>query len=171
MFGSPIIMSVFVLSLLLWCILLVLLSVFLHSRFFKNYFVFLCSGEARSTMAKSPHQNEPMAKQPSTSAWIANRPKKGPDYYKGLRDEYKAFISGHKPLLMHSVMEEVAARTISLLTADVKLRKFMAVSREAIEEGLKPLNIGAKVLSRRSKAPDGVHGHLIYFTWGAHVYH
>lgn len=51
---------------------------------------------------------------------------------------------------MTSVMEVVAARTISLLTVDVKTRKLTVVSREMMEEALKTLNIGAKILSRRS---------------------
>lgn len=49
-------------------------------------------------------------------------------------------------------MEVVAARTISLLTGDVTPRTFMAVSKEKMEEALKALNIGAKVLARISSA-------------------
>lgn len=53
---------------------------------------------------------------------------------------------------MRLVMETMAARTISLLTADVKSRKFIAVSREAMEESLKASNIETKVLARMSNA-------------------
>lgn len=49
-------------------------------------------------------------------------------------------------------MEAVAAKTISLLMANIKLRKFIAVSREVMEEALKALKIGTKVLARRSNA-------------------
>lgn len=61
-------------------------------------------------------------------------------------DEYKEFISIFEHLPMPSVMETVAQRTISLLTVDIRTGKFMAVSRETVEESLKALNIGAKVL-------------------------
>lgn len=94
-----------------------------------------------------------MPAQPSTSAWVADRPlKKGPENYMGLRDDYKDFILGNELLPLPSIMEAVAARTIFLLMADVKLRKFMAVSREVMEEDLKALNIEAKVLARKSNA-------------------
>lgn len=45
-------------------------------------------------------------------------------------------------------METVAARTISLLKVDMKNKKFMVVSREAMEEALKGLNIGNKVAKK-----------------------
>lgn len=53
---------------------------------------------------------------------------------------------------MLSVIETAVARTNSLLTADVKSRKYMSVSREAIEEPLKALNIRAKMLAQMSNA-------------------
>lgn len=46
-------------------------------------------------------------------------------------------------------MEVSTTRTLSLLTADVNTKKFVAVTRHMMEEAL---NIGAKVLDRRSKA-------------------
>lgn len=55
-------------------------------------------------------------------------------------------------MLLPSVMEAVTARTISLLTADVNSRKIMAVRRETMKDALKALNIGAKMLARRSNA-------------------
>lgn len=70
-----------------------------------------------------------LAPQASSSAWTAERPKKELDYYKSLRDEYSTFISGDELLPMPSAMEAVAARTIALLIADVKSRKFMTVNR------------------------------------------
>lgn len=99
-----------------------------------------------------PQEKEPLATQPSTSTWVAERPKKGPDYYKGLREEYNFFILDHELLPVPSVIEAIASRTISELTASVKTRKFMAVSREAMEEALKALNIGAKVFALISNA-------------------
>lgn len=45
---------------------------------------------------------------------------------------------------------ETITRTIYLLTADFKTRKFITVNREMVEETPKVLNIGAKLLARRS---------------------
>lgn len=53
---------------------------------------------------------------------------------------------------MLSIVETATARSISLLTVDVKTRKFVAVSREAMEEALKALNMMVKVMARRSYA-------------------
>lgn len=53
---------------------------------------------------------------------------------------------------MPSVLKTVETRTISLLTVDIKTRKFIPVNREPMEEALKALNISAKVLARRSNA-------------------
>lgn len=50
---------------------------------------------------------------------------------------------------MLSVMEAI---TISLLIGDVKTQYFGAVNREAMEDALKALNIGSKVLTGRSNA-------------------
>lgn len=49
-------------------------------------------------------------------------------------------------------MEAITSRTIALLTAYVKTRKFIAVKRKMTEEALEVLNIGANVLARSSNA-------------------
>lgn len=46
----------------------------------------------------------------------------------------------------------VATRTISLLTADVNLRKFIAANMEVMEDALMALNIAAQVLAGRFNA-------------------
>lgn len=103
-------------------------------------------------MAEAPQEKEPLARTSTApSSWVAEKPKKGPNYYKGLR-EYNAFISGHELLPMPTVMEAVSTRIIPLLTMEVKNRKFIAISRETMEEALKALNIAAKVLARRPNA-------------------
>lgn len=81
--------------------------------------------------------------------------KKGPEYYIGLRDDYKEFILDNELLLLPFIMEAVTARTISLLMADVKSRKFMAVCREAMEETLKALNTGTNVIQCHVEHPIG----------------
>lgn len=87
-----------------------------------------------------------MATQAITSAWTAERPQKRPEYYRGLREEYSS-ISGNELIAVPSEMEVITTRTISLLKADVNTRKCIAVTRHMMEEAL---NIGAKVLNRRS---------------------
>lgn len=84
-----------------------------------------------------------LATQASSSAWTAERPQKGLNYYKSLRDEYSAFISGDERLPMPSVMEAVAAKTIALLIVDVKSRKCKTFNGQVMEENLKALDIGA----------------------------
>lgn len=49
-------------------------------------------------------------------------------------------------------MKAIITRTISLLTADVKTLKCIAVNRGMMEEALNSLNNGAKVLDRLSNA-------------------
>lgn len=49
-------------------------------------------------------------------------------------------------------MEAITTRTISLLTPDAKTRKFIAVTRDMIEEALKALNIETKLLARKANA-------------------
>lgn len=88
--------------------------------------------------------------------WTAEMPPKGPEYFKNLREECSPFISGHELLPLPSVIETMAAKTIYLLTDDVKSKTFMAVSREAMEEALKDLNIGVKLLVRRSNAMSDI---------------
>lgn len=100
-------------------------------------------------MTEGPQQKEPSAI--ISSAWKGERRKKGPDYYKKPKDEYKSFILKNGLLPMPSVIVAVVARTISLFTADVKSRKIIAVSRETKKKALKT-NIGVKVLARRFNA-------------------
>lgn len=49
---------------------------------------------------------------------------------KRCRTQYQEFISGNDLLSVASVLERVATRTVPLLTADVKTRKLVGVSRE-----------------------------------------
>lgn len=92
-----------------------------------------------------------MATLTSTSALAEERPERGLECFKRLSEEYSN-ISDHEHLPEPSVMEAITTRTIPLLTADVKMRKFIAANREMMEETLKALNIGAKVMGRRSNA-------------------
>lgn len=91
----------------------------------------------------------------STISMGGKKPPKRPEYYKGLKDEYKEFISNNELLPVPSAMDAVAAWTISLLTIDIKPWKFMAVSKEAME-ALKALIIKTKVLAQRSSAMWGI---------------
>lgn len=50
------------------------------------------------------------------------------------------------------MIDAVKARTIPLLTTDVKSLKLTEVSREMMAEALKRLKIGPKILARRSNA-------------------
>lgn len=77
-------------------------------------------------------------------------PKKGPEYYNILREEYGKFSSGNEVIAVPSDMEAINTRTIYLLTTDVKTRKLIGVSRDLMEESLMSFNIGAKVLTHRS---------------------
>lgn len=52
---------------------------------------------------------------------------------------------------MLPVLETMNTRTISLLTTDIKTRKLISVKKEIMEEALKNLNIGSKILIRRSR--------------------
>lgn len=84
------------------------------------------------------------------SAWTMDRPSpKGPEYYKGLEEKYENFIDGNERLTVTELMETVNTRTISLLTTSIKLT---GVNREIMEEALKSLKIGSKILARRSNA-------------------
>lgn len=53
---------------------------------------------------------------------------------------------------MTSVMKVITRMAISLLTTDRKTRKFIAATREIMEESLKALHIEASVLARMSNA-------------------
>lgn len=110
-------------------------------------FLVICTGEGTNALwRRSPQEKEVLATQLSTSAWAAER------LQKGLRSEYSSSISEHGHLPVPYVMEAIITRTISLLTADVKTLNCIAVNREMMEEALNSLNIGAKVLDRRSNA-------------------
>lgn len=80
---------------------------------------------------------------------MANSPKKGPDYYEGLKEKFQPFIVGTELLAVTLVTETVNTRTISLFTTD---KVFISISKEGMEEALKGLNIGVKALARRSNA-------------------
>ncbi|CAE1178303.1 unnamed protein product [Acanthosepion pharaonis] len=106
-------------------------------------------------MAEVTHEKEPLASTSTApSAWVPERPEKGPDYYRSRREELKEFIAKDELVPMPSVMETVATRTISLLTVDIKTRKFIPVNREPMEEALKALNIGAKTCPTKKPAPS-----------------
>lgn len=110
-------------------------------------FVFLVPWvEYSPAMAEIPQQKSHWPQHCWHDIWTVERPQKG------LREEYSAFISGHELLPVPHVMEAVTTSTISLLTADVKMQKFITVNREMMEEALNALNIGAKVLAHRPNA-------------------
>lgn len=67
-----------------------------------------------------------------------------------MKDEYRDYIKGNELLTIVEVLNAVTTRTISLLTSDVKTRKLIGVSREAVEEALKYLQIVPKILAKRS---------------------
>lgn len=49
------------------------------------------------------------------------------------------------------VLDAVYTKTISQLPTNANTRKLMGVSRETMEEALKSLKVGPKILARRSK--------------------
>lgn len=53
---------------------------------------------------------------------------------------------------MPSTLEMMATRTISLLTTNDKTKHLVGVNRKDIEEDMKSLNIGRKILAKRSNA-------------------
>lgn len=71
----------------------------------------------------------------------------GPEYHKGLTGQLENFVSGNKLLPVPSLLETVNTRTISLLTTDIKTRKFLGFNREITEEVLKCLKIEVEVLA------------------------
>lgn len=78
--------------------------------------------------------------------------KKGPDYYIGLKEQYEKFVKGNQLLPLFLLLEAANTKKISLLTKDIKIRRLIGVNAETMEEALKCLNIGAKVLPRKSNA-------------------
>lgn len=56
-----------------------------------------------------------------------------------MEEEYRDFIKGNELLTVPEALNAVTTWTISLLTSDVKTRKLIGVSGEAVEEALKSL--------------------------------
>lgn len=89
----------------------------------------------------------------SPSVWAGDRlSQKGPEYYKGLTEQFDKFVTEHKLFLVLSLLGMEKTRTISLLTTGIKTHNLINVSRDIIYEALKSLNIGVKILVRRSRA-------------------
>lgn len=91
-------------------------------------------------MVVSPHQLEQLSSA-TPSAWAADRPKKGLNYYEAQKEIFKDYISGNELITIPSVLEAFPSR---MLTIDVKTRKSTGISREIIAEVLKSLNIAPK---------------------------
>lgn len=71
---------------------------------------------------------------------------RSPEYYSDLEEKFEHYISGNE------LLEVRNTKTIFLLTTDVKTHNLIGVNRETMEGAIKSLNIGAKVLTRRSNA-------------------
>lgn len=64
--------------------------------------------------------------QQQKSFWGSAVPrKKNATHFEEMQSQYQEFISGNDLLSVASVLERVATRTVSLLTADVKTRKLV----------------------------------------------
>lgn len=105
--------------------------------------MFLHCGEATTNIAES---SQPIVTQmempsPSPSAWNKNRLKKDVGYYDRMKEEYHEYIKRNELLTIWEALNLVTTRTISFLMVDVKTRKLIGVSREAIEEALKYFKI------------------------------
>lgn len=72
----------------------------------------------------------------------ADSPKKGPEYYNILREEYGKFSSGDEAIAVTSDMEAINMRTIYMLATD-KTRKLIGASKDLMEESLMSFDIGA----------------------------
>lgn len=66
--------------------------------------------------------------------------------------QYENFVSDNELIPVPSLLETVNTKIISLLTTNIKSSKLIGSSREIMEDALKCLNIGTKVLTRRSNA-------------------
>lgn len=94
-------------------------------------------------------------------AWAADMPKKkGPDYYISLKEKYEEFAKRNVLLPLSSLLEVTNTKTISLLTyiiiyIYIKTQRLISINRETMEETLKSLNIGDKML-----AQSGALGHM-----------
>lgn len=87
----------------------------------------MCCGEASTKMTESPRATVTQTETPSP--WNSNRPKKkGAAYYKQMKEDYRDFIQGNELLTIPEALNAVTRRTISLLTSDIKTRKFVGVS-------------------------------------------
>lgn len=62
------------------------------------------------------------------------------------------FIKGNKLLTILEAIDVIKTRNLSLLTTDIGTWRFIGVNRETMEEVLKNLKIGPKILARRSNA-------------------
>lgn len=81
--------------------------------------------------------------------------KRGPemtDYYNDLRIKYDKYVNGNELLTIKEAIDAVKTITISLGTTDVGTQKLIGVSRETMQESLKSLQIGPKILARRFNA-------------------
>lgn len=96
-------------------------------------------------MVEVPQDKRPFATQASTSAWVAGRPKKDPDCFKGFREEYSSFISGYE--LFANAFSNGGKHNKNYLSVDSWHQDSLLMG-----ETLKVLNIGAKVLACRSNA-------------------
>ena len=100
-----------------------------------------------------PRPKTPEPAVPSTSAaWSAPMTKEGPEYYAALREHYKDYLKKGEIIPIPEYAEAMMARTVSLLTADIKTKRFIGVSGEKMEEAMKSLNIKATALARKSNA-------------------
>lgn len=66
--------------------------------------------------------------------------------------EYRECIKDNELFTIPEALNAIASNTIFHLTSDIKTRKLIGVSREAIEETLKCLKIVSKILAKRSYA-------------------
>lgn len=73
-------------------------------------------------------------------------------YYEEQRVKYEKYIKGNEFVTIPEALYAINTRTISLLTTDIKSRKLIGVSREAMEEAAKSLRIAPKILARRINA-------------------
>lgn len=67
------------------------------------------------------------------------------DYYSPKHSKYEHYVNGNEFLTIPKALDDVATRTISLLTTDKKTRKLM-------DETLKSLKIEPKMLTKWSNA-------------------
>lgn len=106
-----------------------------------------------------------------------------------LVEYYQQFPRGNQFLISPKTFDEIATRTISLLTTE-KTCKIIDVSREMMAKVLKSLQIGPKIFAKRLNtrhsagrlhfdngdclSPDRIHEHLedeSDIIWGAHGPH